>query len=88
MTPDYDAGDLVLCLEAGPVSSPLRLGQVYRCESLIPPEHLTNKVWGAVLTAPPPPYPFIAFAAALFRRVDPKPLEFFTGVVTKIREPA
>lgn len=89
--PDYDAGDLVVCVDDTPNPkfgvSKLRRGAVYVVEKVEPPNRVDPR-WGCRI-AGVASLSREGFAADRFRKIDPKPPEFWTGEVeVENREPA
>lgn len=88
--PDYDAGDLVVCVDIGVIRcnggqehrafarNIVRKGRVYRVEAITPDVNgvvppcgcLNVKLEGGLIGHP-----------ARFRKIDPKPPEFFAGKI-------
>lgn len=79
--PDYDVGDLVVCVTS---NSPF-LGRAYQVEAIFPPGTrcglAVTRNWGVVTVGFYAPNDLRAWAATAFRKLDPKPPEFFTGNV-------
>ncbi len=73
--PDYDAGDLVACVDGKTMR-----GKVYRALKLLPPS--ASDGWSVVLEGHPTEPEYRGWVALCFRRIDPKPPEFFTGTVS------
>lgn len=79
--PDYDTGDLVVCVQKFkncPDIAPV-VGSVWEVERINPPI-LSNGEWGVTLVGKSAA-PYRGFLASHFRRIDPKPPEFWTGDV-------
>lgn len=74
--PDYDAGDLVLCVWSSRPNSP-NVGKVFRVARLIP---VRANVWGVEIEGLPASGS-AGWAPVCFRKIDPKPPTFFTGIV-------
>lgn len=85
--PDYDAGDLVVCVDTTSESrliaatEMLSMGQIYRVAGIAwSPMTMT---WDAILDGVCPERSDTGgFLASRFRRIDPKPPEFWTGTVS------
>ena len=79
--PDYDVGDLVVATRDG-IKSRIRQGQVFLCLCLERgyDAQSGNIGWGVAIDGPMPPWPEF-WDADDFRRIDPKPQEFFTGTI-------
>jgi hypothetical protein len=76
--PDYDAGDLIALvkLHPGDESFGLSIGQVFVCLGLIEPGDYPG--WSVILKGKPAPGPGWQWNAACFRKVPPKPADFWT----------
>jgi hypothetical protein len=74
--PDYDAGDLVVCVKVDDRKPPatLTLGRVYTVADVSP--FGDRCIVRLVERAAPKPY--TGYSAHLFRKLDPKPPEFWT----------
>ena len=79
--PDYDAGDLVVCLCDG---DRVKKGVVYRVDRLYPPYSTPDQFYGwlARLSGVFYPQGHSGHPAVFYRRIDPKPPEFWTGTVS------
>jgi hypothetical protein len=76
--PDYDAGDLVVCWRTRPApSGKKRKGVVFRCVGLV----FVGGKWGALIEGDPSPHRSRAWLADAYRKIDPKPPEFWTGTI-------
>ena len=92
--PDYDVGDLVVCVDDGPSRalpamgepSGLHLGRVYRVLEALPPDSVSRcgryrfLNWAVYVSGAKPPLN-IPYHAPRFRKLNPKPPEFFTGTI-------
>jgi hypothetical protein len=85
--PDYDVGDLVVCVDdgqRGDFQPPVARGRVYMVANLAAPGtvsscgRMTAHKWGVFLLGVPLRD---AISADRFRKIDPKPPEFWTGTV-------
>jgi hypothetical protein len=76
--PDYDVGDLVVCVRAQTPNS-LNLGKVWRVVGFVPPDCAGNL--GVLLEGRRSSHPTGAFQASGYRKIDPKPPEFWTGEI-------
>ena len=80
--PDYDAGDLVVCVMAKYRKH--WLGRVFLVKRVFPPgAHggVNWRDWGVGLLDADSPPSSPGWNAEAFRRIDPKPPEFWTGTV-------
>ncbi len=91
--PDYDAGDLVVCVNTCRIDLPSGmhapaldvpiLNKCFIVERLFSDEDGDYIVFiGGIRSA----HPHGGFAAIRFRRIDPKPPEFFSGKIETVRE--
>lgn len=80
--PDYDAGDLVVCVEAK-IRVHL-IGKVFRVLEIayFPDKY---RKWGVRIEGLPEPCGRW-WGVEFFRRIDPKPPEFFAGKIETVRE--
>ena len=86
--PDYDVGDLVVCVKTVNPDSP-NLGRVFTVVALWPPVPGQYKEWDADVKELPPKPGYRGWLARCFHKIDPKPPEFWTGdVEVENREPA
>lgn len=78
--PDYDVGNLVVCLKSG---ESVRKGQVFLALELYPPFSTKGKwpYWLVRLSDVPYPPGATGHQASYYRKLDPKPPEFWTGTV-------
>ena len=79
--PDYDAGDLVVCVSKDSKHPVVQYGKVFRVLSIGLGRLKGLLVWGCVLEGAEPRGGKTYFHADRFRRIDPKPPEFWTGTV-------
>ena len=83
--PDYNAGDLVVCVNAAPIPGlPYDMGSLRRCALYTVVEVLLNDnsdQWGCVVKEARSCGQYGGYDASRFRRIDPKPPEFWTGTV-------
>jgi hypothetical protein len=79
--PDYDAGDLVVCVRTRNPDSKL-LGQFFVVREVC--FHADSETWAAVIHGLPSPCWNGAWDARAFKRFNPKPVEFFAG---RVEEP-
>ena len=82
--PDYDAGDLVVCVLTRPGNprvsyAPLVVGKVYRAAQI---NFEADFGWTVRLQGHPYASDTGRHYADLFRRIDPKPPSFWTGTVS------
>jgi hypothetical protein len=78
--PDYDVGDLVVCVEAD--TRMHWIGRVFVVEQILPPGRYGGslyKGWGCHLVACE--RHVAGWCVSCFRKIDPKPPEFWTGEV-------
>lgn len=89
--PDFDAGDLVVCVDdapnprrpAVPVDKLIRRGRTYRVEAVFLSKTKTR--WGITLIGVQLPPPTVGFNAARFRKID-KADEGFTAWVRALNQ--
>ena len=83
--PDYDVGDLVVCVRVknGPRKTGFVVGAVYIVTGLKLGGHAITgeRTWGASFKGLDG-----WWTASAFRRIDPKPPEFWTGYIEAIHE--
>jgi len=77
--PDYDAGDLIVCTHLKPSSVrgpvPIVVGKVYQAQEVL----RAVSGWGVRLRGYDYPAGIRGHYAECFRKIDPKPPEFWTG---------
>ncbi len=84
--PDYDAGDLVVCVENAPfVSGKFAPGVVYVVKE-VRPSRTRPGFYSALIVGIPPNPGAYGWKAEHFRRLDPKPPENFAGEIETVRE--
>ena len=79
--PDYDAGDLVVCVEVKNPHYGFQVGRAYRATYV----GNARGIWFVVIEGKQAPSG-IGWIAHAFRRIDPKPPEFFAGKIETVRE--